>query len=351
MFKFAPQKINLLILALFFSVICRAQISPQDSISNGNELLVYNSALVDSVLDDQNILTISDSKKWDIGEIVPIISQNAKVGVFAFAEVTSVKVRNSKYEVRVKLVRQSRRFMIQKGDYIKRIDLSEEDKDYIGTTDLLIKNSEKNISSKYRPVVYQGFFIGETAHVLYQNEFLLNLLGNLQYGLYDWLTISTFTTLNVLGGPNASFKARLYDSESTTLSAGLSFVRLINIQNQATLNLNLYWDSTSSESLISHTFLGLGLIQWDGAADASAIKALGSSSFQSGYELILSNWDRFLIGPNYNFEKKSLGGYLSYMWIYDRFHIQAAVNATDITKFRYDTKDGYFLNFDLFWRF
>lgn len=351
MFKFSPQKIISLILSILFSVICHAQVNQQDSILSGNELAVYNSALIESVIDDQNILTVSDSKKWDIGEIVPIVSQNAKLGVFAFAEVTSVKVRNSKYEVRVKLIRQSRRFMIQKGDYIKRINLSEEDKDYIGTTDLLIKSTEKNISSKYRPVVYQGFFIGETAQVLYKNEFLLNVLGNLQYGVYDWLTLSTFTTLNVLGGPNASFKARFYDSESTTLSAGLSFVRLLNIKNQATLNLNMYWDSTSSDSLISHTFLGLGLIQWDGAADASAIKALGSSSFQSGYELIMSNWDRFLIGPSYNFEKKSLGGYLSYMWIYDRFHLQVALNATDITKFRYDAKDGYFLNFDLFWRF
>jgi hypothetical protein len=164
------------------------------------------------------------------------------------------------------------------------------------------------------------------------------------------MTVSTFATFNVLGRPNASAKARLYDSEATTLSAGFSFVRLIQ-EDQATLNLNLFWDSTSSESLISHTFLGLGLIQWDGAAEASAIKAVGSSSFQTGYELILSDWDRFLIGPNYNFEKKSLGGYLSYIWIYDRFHLQLALNATDIAKFRYDTKDGYFLNFDMFWRF
>jgi len=312
--------------------------------------LNYNSGIIQSILDDQTLKVTSDSKNWEIGEIIPIISQNSKIGTFAFAEVSSVKASDSKYDVRIKLLRQSRRYMIQNGDYIQRIDLSTLDNNYIGTTDLLIKKSQHNISSRYRPLVYQGIFIGETAQVLYKNEFLINIVGNLHYGVTDWLSVSTFATFNVLGRPNASLKVKVYDSESTTLSTGLNFVRLTQ-ENQATLNLNLYWDSISSESLISHIFLGLGLIQWDGAAEASAIKALGSSSFQTGYEIILSNWDRFLIGPSYNFEKKSLGGYLSYVWIYDRFHLQMAMNATDISKYRYDTKDGYFLNFDIFWRF
>jgi hypothetical protein len=312
--------------------------------------LVYSSALIDSIIDDQNLLAISDSKNWEIGEIVPIVSQNARTGTFAFAEVSSVRASRNKYDVRIKLLRQSRRYMIQKGDYIKRIDLSVYDSDYIGTTDLLIKQSQLNISSRYRPLVYQGVFIGETAQVLYKNELLVNVVGNIHYGATEWLSLSTFATFNVLGRPNASMKAKVYDSDSTTLSAGLSFVKLTK-EDQSTLNLNLYWDSTSSDSLVAHTFLGLGLIQWDGAIDATAVKALGSSSFQTGYEIILSNWDRLLIGPNYNFEKKSLGGYLSYVLIYDRFHLQLALNATDISKYRYDTKDGYFLNFDIFWRF
>ncbi len=342
MLKFAPQKNYLLIyFILFFNFISVNLVQAEN--------LVYNSALIQSVLDDQNLLAISESKNWDIGEIVPILSQNAKTGVFAFAEIASVKPANTKFDVRIKLVRQSRKFMIQKGDYIKRIDLSGEDTDYIGTTDLLIKKSQLNISSRYRPLVYQGVFIGETAQSLYENEFLVNIVGNLHYGIKDWLSVGTFATFNVLGRPNASIKAKFYDSESTTLAAGFDFVRLTK-ENQATLNLNLFWDSISSDSLVSHTFLILGLIQWDGAAEASAIKAIGSSSFQTGYEIIMSNWDRVLIGPSYNFEKKSLGGYLSYIWVYDRFHVQTSLNATDISKFRYDNQDGYFLNFDLFWR-
>ena len=144
--------------------------------------------------------------------------------------------------------------------------------------------------------------------------------------------------------------AKVFDSDSTTLATGFTFVKLTK-ENQASLNLNFYWDSTSSDALISHTFLGVGLISWDGAAEAAAIKSLTSSSFQTGYEVVLDNWDRFLIGPNYNFEKKALGGYLSYIWMMDRFHFQVSINTTDITHLRLDPTDGYYGFFDMFWRF
>jgi hypothetical protein len=130
--------------------------------------MIYNSGLIQEVVDDQTLSAISDSKYWEIGEIVPIVSANAKIGVFAFAEVSSIKSQHSKYEVRLKLIRQSRKYMILKGDYIKRVDLSTIDSEYIGTTDLLIKESQMNISSRYRPLVYQGVFIGETAQLLYK---------------------------------------------------------------------------------------------------------------------------------------------------------------------------------------
>jgi len=121
--------------------------------------------------------------------------------------------------------------------------------------------------------------------------------------------------------------------------------------DESAVNWNFYWDSTSSSTLITHTFVSVGLAKWKGAANASAIKALGSSSFQTGYEAILSNWDRFLIGPNYNFEKKALGGYLSYVWIYDRLHLQLSLNTVDVTHLRASESDGYYGFFDIYWRF
>ncbi|MBC7421287.1 MAG: hypothetical protein H7328_11215 [Bdellovibrio sp.] len=312
---------------------------------------VFRSARVESFIDHQKITAISERDDWEVGEILPVVSRNAKLGVVGFVEVNSVRALSpTSFELRLKLLRQSRKYFIQTGDVIRRMDLSVGNPDYIGSTDLIIHQNAVNVSSKYRPLVYQGFVIGDTAQTLYNHELMINYFGNLLYGFNDWLTLGTLTTANIFGKPNASFKARVYDSESTTLATGLSFVRLEQ-EGEASLNLNLYWDSISSDALISHTFVSLGLIKWEKAADSAAIKALGSSSFQSGYELILNNWDRFLVGPSYNFEKKALGGYLSYVWIADRVHAQISINATDITHLRLDPQDGYYGFFDLYWRF
>lgn len=309
------------------------------------------SALVEAFIDHQKLTAISDTDDWTVGEILPVISKNTKLGVIGFVELNSVRAVGVKqYELRLKLLRQSRKYFIQSADVIRRMDMSVANEDYVGSTDLVIHKTTMNVSARYRPLVYQGVGIGDTAQTLYQGEVMVNYFGNVFYGATDWLTLGTVAPFNVLGRPNANFRARFWDSESTTLSSGLSFVRLIQ-ERQATLNLNLYWDSTSTDALITHTFLSIGLINWDGAANSAAIKALGSSSFQTGYEIIMDGWDRFLVGPNYNFEKKALGGYLSYVWIFDRVHAQLSVNATDITHLRLDPTDGYYGFFDLYWRF
>ena len=345
MFKFSPSKINSLIFSFILVLGLAMPLAAQA------QFLYSRGAIVSGYIDEQYLTASSETNMWEIGEILPIISQNSKIGVFAFVEVQNIKtIKYGQYELRLKLLRQSRKYLIQKGDIIKKLDMTSYNEEFIGTTDLIVKKSELNISSKYRPLFYQGISIGETAQTLYKHEFLINYLGTVSYGATDWLSLGTFAPGNLIQRPNANFKARVWDTDSTTISTGLSYVDLKKEQ-EATLNLNLYWDSTSSDSLISHTFLSLGLIKWDGAADAAAIKALGSSSFQSGYEVIRSDWDRVLIGPNYNFERKALGGFLSYVWIYDRFHAQISVNATDITKFKLDPRDGYYGFFDFYWRF
>jgi len=350
-FKLTPKKVNCVVLEFRLLFRCFLLFLTLLTVTVHAQFLPSAGAIVNQIVNEQTLIANSDTNLWDIGEILPIISQNSKIGVFAFVEVQNLRnLGNGHYELKLKLLRQSRKYMIQKGDLVKKLDLSTANDDFVGTTDLLVKGSERSVSAKYRPLVYQGLSIGDTAQVLYKDEFLVNYLGNLSYGATDWLTLGTFVPVNLIGRPNANFRARFYDSESTTLSTGLSFVRLVS-EKQANLNANFYWDSTSSDNLISHTFLSLSLMTWDGSAEASAFKALTSSTFQTGYELITSNWDRVLIGPSYNFQNKSLGGYLSYIWIYDRFHAQLSINSTDITHFRFDIKDGYYGFFDFYWRF
>lgn len=313
-------------------------------------------AVIDYVQDEHNLIAFSDHSNWNIGEILPVISQNAKIGIFAYVELTQIKkMKNQRYSLKLRLIRQARRYLIQQGDYIKRLNLLSENEDYIGTTDLLVKKNEISVSSRYKALVYQGVFIGETAQSLFDNEWLINYLGNAYYGLTNNLMVGSYLPFNILTGPNGNFKYKFFDSESTTLAAGLNYAAVknkeLNSKNEAALNLNLFWDSVSTDTLISHVYLSLSLIKWEGSGDEVAIKTFGTTSFQTGYELILSNWDRFLIGPSYNFDTKSLGGYLSYIWIYDQFHMQASINTTNIVSLKVSPKDGYYGFFDLYWRF
>ncbi len=347
MFKLSSQK-NTTNVVVIFSLVFNFLFL---ALPVGAQFRPSKGALVDAFIDEQFLMAYSESDDWDIGEVLPIISQNSRIGVFAFVEVQNVKtIRSNRHEIKLKLLRQSRRYMIQKGDIVRKLDITSENPDFLGSTELVIKKSEQNISSKYRPLFYQGLTIGETAQTLYKNEFLVNFLGNTYFGVTEWLSIGSVLPGNALGKPNFNFKARFYESETTTLSTGLSYVR-VSAEDESVVNMNFFWDSTSSDSLISHTFLSLGLAKWEGAADAAAIKALGSSSFQTGYEVISTDWNRILIGPSYNFEKKALGGYLSYVWIYDRMHTQVSINATDIAQFRLDPTNGYYGFIDFYWRF
>lgn len=339
MLKLAPEKIIL----IFIFWILPWQLMAADRYGDF--------ASIDYFIDEQYFVATSAQNSWAVGEILPIMSQNSRIGVIGYAEVIySQGSRSGRNELRLKLVRQSRRYLIQRGDFLKHLNLISENKDYTGTTDLLVKQTAVPISSKYRPLFYQGFFIGETAQSLYRNELLVNYVGNVYYGIWDNVSIGSLVPMNIFGKPNLSTKWKFFDTEATTLAAGLNYVKLVQEKTE-TINLNLYWDSTSSDSLVSHVFVSLGLATWDGASETTAFKALGSSSFQTGYEVILDNWDRFLIGPSYNFDKKALGGYLSYIWIWDRFHAQVSINTTNVVQMKVDAADGYYGFFDLFWRY
>lgn len=310
-----------------------------------------SSARVQYLIDNKTLKASSHFNDWLIGDIVALESQTPTVGVIGFVEVTGVENKlDGTYEITCELLRQSRLNFIQVGDRITHLDLSSDNEKYKGTTDLIVKESDRNISSKYRPLFTQGVAVGETAETLWEGEYLVTWYGQVNYGLKRWLTISTVVPADFLGAPNASAKAQFFHSFSNVFATSLNLTKIPN-EERSTLNLNLHWDSVSSESVISHTLLSVALFSFEKAQDATAIKSLGTSSFQTGYEFILDNWDRVLVGPSYNFERKAVGGYLSYLKIWDKFHLSFSVNATDVASLKFSPVDGYFLLFDAYWRF
>jgi hypothetical protein len=309
------------------------------------------SARIDSIIDYKTFSAISGFSNWSIGEVVAVESQNPSAGIIAFVEVTSVEnSQNGTYLVRYELLRHSRTSFVQVGDTVYKLDLSSKNPRYKGTTDLIIKKRSEAISSRYKPLFTQGVNIGETAQTLWENEYLITWYGMVDYGWTDNLTIATILPGDIAGAGNGQFKYKVYQSDSTVLATGLSYAQIPH-ESRSTLNLNFIWDSISSQSVISHTFVTLALFTFEKAEDATAIKSLGTSSFQTGYEFILDDWDRVLVGPNYNFEKKAVGGYLSYVQIWEKFHFAVSINSTNVASFRLSASDGYYGFFDAYWRF
>lgn len=346
---------------ILFSLAAQANIDDETPIvirgpaSEGLQANPRSTARVIQLIDNKTLKAVSNFSDWHIGEVIVLESQTPGVGIVGFVEVTGIENKqDGTFEIMCELLRQSRTSFIQIGDEMTHLDLSTGNERYKGTTDLIIKEEGKKISAKYRPLFTQGFTAGETAQTLWQDEYMLTWFGQVNYGVKSWLTASTIVPGFFAGAANAAFKAKLYDSVSNVVSTGLSYAKIPN-QTASSLNLNIFWDSISSESTISHTFVSIALYSFDNAENATVIKSLGTSSLQSGYELILTNWDRVLLGPSYNFENKTVGGYLTYLKIWDRFHLGASLTSTDITEFTLfpsgENANGYFVSFDAYWRF
>lgn len=313
-------------------------------------------AQVTRLVDNKTLVALSSLADWSVGEVLALESQQKSAGIIGFVKVKSViNNQDGSYELTCELMRQSRVNFIQIGDQLAHLDLSSENKRYLGTTDLIVRQDDPTISAKYKPLFTQGFLVGETAQTLGKNEYLVTALGQVNYGVNSRFTVNSVLPAVLGKAYNLAGKALLYDSIANVVAVGLSYAT-IPATNNSTLNLNIYWDSISSETTISHTFLSLALFSFENAADATVIKSLGTSSFQTGYEFVLDNWDRVLMGPSYNFEKKTVGGYLSYLKIWDQFHLSVSLNTTDVTDLKIPSEnnygqDGYYIFADAYYRF
>ncbi|MFS4461240.1 hypothetical protein [Bdellovibrio sp. HCB2-146] len=308
-------------------------------------------ARLDMIVDNKTVKALSVSDNWYVGQILPVESQTEGIGIVAFVEVRHIERQlDGTIELTCELQRQSRLNFVQIGDQLFQLNLESENEKYLGTTDLLIRHRGATISSKYKPLFTQGIAVGETAETLWEKEYFVNYIAQVSYGVRDWLTIGTWVPGYFIQSGNAYFKSRFWQNNSNIFSGGLSFAK-VQDKDSSSLNFNFYWDSISSDTVVGHTFITIALLSFEDAEDSTAIKSLGTSSLQSGYEYIRSNWDRVLAGPSYNFEKKAVGGYLTYLKIWDKFHASVSLNTVDISSMILSPTDGYFFTFDAYWRF
>lgn len=329
--------------ALFFAPVSRA-----GSLAFEND---WARAYIQTIDTSTTMTALSSYSEFRVGEVLVIQSHDVNQPIIGFVQITAIDIQpGGRYVVKARLVRHTRSEMVQVGDILYRMDFNTYHEEYKGTTELIIKNESINSSASYKPLVFMGLSSGETAQSLNDNEFLVNFLGYVDYGLTSKLVVGTLLPANVLQAPNVHGKYKFHESDSNVFSFGANYFQSTE-KTEGTLNLTLYWDSVSTESLIGHTNLTLALSTFENAKNLTALKGAGTSSFQSGYEFVLDDWNRVLVGPSFNFENKSVGGYISHVWIWDHFHALLGISTTNIARARVNVEDGYYFNADFYWRF
>lgn len=326
-------------------------------------------ARVVELLNSKQVLAEFVDRRFVVGDRLILRSQEEGVGVIAYfvvREVLPVEAdgaetvgdetggtdRNlTKRKFKADLLRISGNYLIQRGDILIPADLTFENELYGAKTELIDPDGSVGfVSSRYRSLYTQGLGIGETAETLKKDELLLAWYGYLAYGAKDWLTFSSYLPLNAFGASNFQVKARFFNSLENKLAAGLNFFKIPG-STESVFNLSFMWDSFSSSSVITHSYLTLAVVTYDNSKETTAVRSLGSSAIQSGYEFLLSNWSRVLAGPSYNFETKALGGYVSYLKIWEHFHFQLTLASNNLSSVKLDVKDGYYGLIDAYWRY
>ncbi len=316
----------------------------------------FPTAQVLRILSDDDIELQSISPDWQVGDWIHFLMADGTASTLSIESI-SKSVSENVFTLGARPVSLSAKRILVLGQVGKKIDVAHSNSNFLGRTELLLKRNLRRdqvvipqaISSRYKPLVYQGLVMGDTAETLWESEYLATVYGQVMYGISNRVTVGSLMTALPIA-PNLQFKVKVFEGTSQMASVGLNYIKVVD-SDQTSVNLNVYWDSFNNESLISHTFLSVAVATWKSALDATALKGAGTSSFQTGYEFVLDSWNRVLLGPSYNFERKAIGGFISHLWVWDHFHLSLGVSATDITKLKVEPKEGYLPSLELYWRF
>lgn len=216
-----------------------------------------------------------------------------------------------------------------------------------GNLSLVLGDNEK-VPAKYKELAYLGVFNAE-GHALAGREWLISPY-TLQYGLTDRFTVKTSQSLLLDGFANFGFKQRLMRNRYAHVTMNGLLSRQINRSDWVS-QVGMIATLPSNGRFQSHIVVNVQLE--DINEDNPEVKKLHlfpDSDIRTIYEYVADDWDRYLFGPLFNFDTKTVGGTVSHMWIWDTFHLNLGVGSKDVSHFRFGEK-GYYGQFDFFWRF
>jgi hypothetical protein len=275
------------------------------------------------------------------GDLLLIRSRDEKE-ILGYAQVTSRDSGSGLVRARVRS--HSSNALIRVNDPVESIDLSDSDRAkhqmQQGRHDLVLRGN-KDISSKYKPQVYLGALTGQTAATVEEGEFFLGP-GLFAYGMFESVQLSTQPFLNALGEANVHLKWQAFQNEDYRISIGAE-PRFNFDHRRAVGAFSLYWDTFSNSKFLTYNQLRIT------TGESELHERKTSAEFSVNYGYITNRWNRLIFGPNVDLRDQTLGGLISYQWVWDHFHSAFSFQARDFTNFRLGN-EGYLIYLDFWWR-
>ncbi len=238
--------------------------------------------------------------------------------------------------------------LVLPGDPVERLSVDALEKYHIDGQISLLLSQDGEVPAKYKDLAYLGVFNSD-GHTLGKGEWLVSI-PQAQYGVSESFTLKVNNGLYLDGFANLGAKARLMRNHWGHLTLNSTVSRQIN-RNDWVVLAGLVLTLPSNEKFQTHLVIN-ALV--DGIEEENPeVKKLNlfpASDVRTIYEFVTEDWNRVLFGPLFNFETQTVGGTISYMWIWDSFHLNLGMGSKDVSQLRFG-KDGYYGLFDFFWRF
>ena len=144
--------------------------------------------------------------------------------------------------------------LVRPGNYLHVMYLKGYTTDVPGRLDLLV-DGDKSVSARYKPLVYLGYFTGETAATVMKDEHLFGL-SLYAYGISDQLQIETYPIIDAYQIGNLGVKFRLFQNDEYRLSVLFRGYYSFK-KKESARDFEAFLDIYSNSSFVSYLRLSL----------------------------------------------------------------------------------------------
>jgi hypothetical protein len=239
-------------------------------------------------------------------------------------------------------------FMIVPGDKVMLLNFKLYREKKIPGFFSITLNEGNKIPAQFKELAYFGVFTSE-GHTLDKKEVLVSPF-QLQYGITDRFGVRIVNALWLDGYANIGGKYQVLKNKYAKIT--VNTLGAYKVQAQDWIGqFGGVITMPSNSKFQNHFMVNVTFDpQYEKANNTKDLGLFQDSDIRSITEYITDRWNRILYGPVYNVELQSLGGTVSYMWIWDSFHMSLGVATKDFTNLSFN-RDGYYYVYDLFWRF